>query len=161
MITKFISGGQTGVDRGALLAGLDLGIEIGGTCPKGRRAEDGRIPDMFPLAESPLWSYPSRTIDNIENSHATAILVRTVEDVDSGTKLTLKTCRLSQVLYAVIEMSVDVDFFSFNSFYESIIGVDGDKVVNFAGPRESRCGGIQEQTREFLVRAVTQYRERL
>jgi len=48
---KIMSGGQTGVDRGALEAALELGIECGGWCPAGRLAEDGRIPEaLFWLA---------------------------------------------------------------------------------------------------------------
>ena len=39
-----ISGGQTGVDRGALDAAIELGIPHRGWCPKGRKAEDGPIP---------------------------------------------------------------------------------------------------------------------
>ena len=38
-----ISGGQTGVDRGALDAAINLKIPHGGWCPKGRLAEDGKI----------------------------------------------------------------------------------------------------------------------
>ena len=48
---KIISGGQTGVDRGALDAALDAGVDCGGTCPSGRKAEDGIIPDTYPLIE--------------------------------------------------------------------------------------------------------------
>ena len=33
---RVISGGQTGVDRGALDAALDLGVSCGGWCPAGR-----------------------------------------------------------------------------------------------------------------------------
>jgi hypothetical protein len=35
---KITSGGQTGVDRAALDATLELGIPCGGWCPKGRKA---------------------------------------------------------------------------------------------------------------------------
>ena len=38
---RVISGGQTGVDRAALDAALELGI-LWRTVPKGRLAEDGR-----------------------------------------------------------------------------------------------------------------------
>ena len=38
------SGGQTGVDQGALDAAIALGIPHGGWCPKGRRSEAGPIP---------------------------------------------------------------------------------------------------------------------
>jgi hypothetical protein len=42
-IPKIVSGGQTGADRAALDWALSRGIECGGWCPKGRKAEDGRI----------------------------------------------------------------------------------------------------------------------
>ena len=41
LIGKIVSGGQTGVDRGALEAAYDLGFPYGGLIPKGRLAEDG------------------------------------------------------------------------------------------------------------------------
>ena len=47
MLMKIVSGGQTGVDRAALDAGLASGIPVGGWCPAGRRAEDGMIPERL------------------------------------------------------------------------------------------------------------------
>ncbi|MFB3114968.1 MAG: YpsA SLOG family protein, partial [Nitrospirales bacterium] len=41
MITKLISGGQTGADRGGLDAAIHCDLPHGGWCPKGRKAEDG------------------------------------------------------------------------------------------------------------------------
>ena len=61
MLDKLISGGQTGVDRAALDVGLALGLAVGGWCPKGRRAEDGPIPDRYPLVETPERNDPART----------------------------------------------------------------------------------------------------
>jgi hypothetical protein len=52
-LTKIISGGQTGVDRGALDAALVAGFTCGGWCPADRGAEDGEIYSAFhasPLA---------------------------------------------------------------------------------------------------------------
>ena len=53
---KIISGGQTGVDRGALDAALELAVPHGGWCPRGRLAEDGRIPNgtSFPRPSRPI-----------------------------------------------------------------------------------------------------------
>src|SRR5580765_5819403 len=48
---RIISGGQTGVDRAALDAAMQLGIRCGGFCPKGRKSEDGIIPEKYPLIE--------------------------------------------------------------------------------------------------------------
>ena len=47
LISKIISGGQTGVDRGAIEAALELGFPYGGLIPKGRLAADGAVPEKF------------------------------------------------------------------------------------------------------------------
>jgi len=60
MIEKIISGGQTGVDRAALDVALDMGIPCGGWCPKGRKAEDGAIPDRYPLKKMTSSIYQAR-----------------------------------------------------------------------------------------------------
>jgi predicted Rossmann-fold nucleotide-binding protein len=41
---KIISGGQTGVDRAALDVAIELGIDYGGSVPKGKTAENGIVP---------------------------------------------------------------------------------------------------------------------
>lgn len=51
LIAKIISGGQTGVDRGALEAVLELGFPYGGLIPKGRVSEDGQVPLVFDKLE--------------------------------------------------------------------------------------------------------------
>jgi Circularly permutated YpsA SLOG family len=53
-LSKIISGGQTGVDRGALDAALVAGFPCGGWCPADREAEDGEIPERYPLTPVPL-----------------------------------------------------------------------------------------------------------
>ncbi|MBT8492676.1 MAG: putative molybdenum carrier protein [Deltaproteobacteria bacterium] len=72
MLERIISGGQTGVDRGALDAALDSGFACGGVCPRGRRAEDGRIDDRYPLEEHHSPRYPQRTEANVVAADATA-----------------------------------------------------------------------------------------
>ena len=48
---KVVSGGQTGVDQGALEAAIELGLDHGGWCPRGRLSEAGPIPTRFQLSE--------------------------------------------------------------------------------------------------------------
>jgi len=73
-LRKIISGGQTGVDRAALDAAMNLGIEIGGWCPRGRTALDGVIPAKYPLIETHGKSYQTRTKWNVRDSDGTLIL---------------------------------------------------------------------------------------
>ena len=87
MVERIVSGGQTGVDRAALDVALELGIEIGGWLPRGRRAEDGRVPDRYRgLVETDSEAYACRTEWNVRDSDATVILVLGV--LSGGSKLT-------------------------------------------------------------------------
>src|SRR6266571_9073801 len=83
VVSKIVSGGQTGVDRAALDVALELGIPCGGWCPRGRRAEDGIIPERYPLIETPTTAYPQRTERNVRDSDGTLVL--TVGRADGGT----------------------------------------------------------------------------
>ena len=91
MLEKILSGGQTGVDRAALDVGLALGLAVGGWCPQGRRAEDGRIPDRYPLVETPERNYQVRTRRNSEDADGTLIL--NLGELDDGTALTARHAR--------------------------------------------------------------------
>ena len=71
---KIISGGQTGVDRAALDVAMEYGIDAGGWCPQGRLAEDGIIPDNYPLTELPGADYCQRTRKNVIDSDGSVII---------------------------------------------------------------------------------------
>ena len=71
---RIISGGQTGVDRGALEAAIALGIPHGGWCPLGRSAEDGVIPARYQLQETDSPQYAVRTEWNVRDADGTLIL---------------------------------------------------------------------------------------
>lgn len=72
---RIVSGGQTGADRAALDWAIEHGIPCGGWCPAGRTAEDGVIPDRYPLKEVPEGGgYLKRTCANVEDSDATLIV---------------------------------------------------------------------------------------
>src|ERR1700691_4376263 len=103
-LTKIVSGGQTGVDRGALDAALIGGFPCGGWCPADRSAEDGEIPERYPLTPLPgaaaagtdpttrqiAEQYRARTLKNVQDSHDTVILFSGT--LSGGTLLTQKFC---------------------------------------------------------------------
>jgi len=74
MLKKIISGGQTGAGRAALDVAIELDIPHGGWIPKGRKTEDGILPDKYRLKEMPTASYPKRTEQNIIDSGGTLII---------------------------------------------------------------------------------------
>ena len=68
MITQLLSGAQTGADRAALDCAIFRHIPHGGWCPKGRKAEDGKIPPQYQLTKTPSASYLQRTEWNVRDS---------------------------------------------------------------------------------------------
>jgi len=88
MIKKIVSGGQTGADRAALDAALKVGLSHGGWISKGRKAEDGPIPDKYKLQEMTTASYRKRIQKNVLESNGTVIFShgRTLTGVSKLTK---------------------------------------------------------------------------
>jgi len=76
LLEKIVSGGQTGADRAALDWAIANSIAHGGWCPRGRRAEDGRIAARYALKETPSAEYDQRTRWNVRDSDGTLIISR-------------------------------------------------------------------------------------
>lgn len=149
MISRLVSGGQTGVDRGALDAALDRGFPCGGWCPRGRRAEDGAIPPRYPLREIDRVSYIARTVRNIIDSDATLILAS--GPLTGGTKATEKHARKAGRPFLIINLDaaaadVDVDVDRIAGW----IRANRIDVLNVAGPRESTHPGIELEARHIV-----------
>src|ERR1700722_9210280 len=89
-LVKIISGGQTGVDRAALDAALAAGFPCGGWCPADRKAEDGPIPERYPMSLLTERGSRLRTLRNVQTSDGTAILFN--QALTGGTKLTRDMC---------------------------------------------------------------------
>lgn len=97
MISHIIHGGQTGVDRGAHEAALDLGLKICGSIPADCRDEEGIIPSAVRDHLRPLefGDKAARTRANIIDADAVLVVVkdRLRPDVTPGTKMTLEYAR--------------------------------------------------------------------
>lgn len=76
MLKKIISGGQTGADQAALDVAIEVGIPYGGWIPKGRKTEDGRLPDSYSMQETDAIDYAQRTELNILDSDGTIVFSR-------------------------------------------------------------------------------------
>lgn len=139
-----ISGGQTGVDRGALEAAIYLGIPHGGWCPRGRLAEDGRIPDRYQLREGESAEYPWRTLQNVIDSDGTLILYR--RRIAGGTQLTVRLARERGKPYRCVDLAA-------KPLVEPVrtwLTEQAMEVLNVAGPRESSAPGIAKEAFDFL-----------
>lgn len=143
-LSKIVSGAQTGVDRAALDVALTLGYPCGGWVPKGRRAEDGRVPTSYPMRETGGRGYPERTLLNVRDSDATLILTR--GEPNGGTALTVEYAINLERPHRV------VDLLGAESPEEVREWIEEEEVVvlNIAGPRESTSPGIYDQAATFL-----------
>lgn len=148
MIDRLISGGQTGVDRAALDVALELGVPCGGMCPRGRRAEDGRIPEKYPLTEATSRNYAVRTRMNVEGSDGTLILSR--GKLTGGTALTESFARDAGKPCLVIDLGAEFDA----QPVEEWIAENRIRTLNVAGPRESQQAGIFEDACAYLRRII-------
>ena len=156
MLRRVVSGGQTGVDRAGLDAAVGAGLPIGGHCPKGRLAEDGAIPEAYPLTEmdTPLPRY--RTEKNVLESDGTLILNKGA--LTEGTKLTHDFT----VKYGKPSLIVQLDAAGIIKPEHVARWIEGQQIgtLNVAGPRESKCaGGIYAEAFAYLERVFALIRE--
>ena len=147
MPLKIVSGGQTGVDRGALDAALAAGAECGGWCPAGRLAEDGRIPDRSPLTELPNGGYAERTERNVADSDATLIIA--FGEPEGGTRATIDFCLQHQRPYAIIDASGAAISEATNAL-RTFIDVHRVHTLNIAGPRATEAPGAYDYAVQLI-----------
>lgn len=150
MLDRLISGGQTGVDRGALEAALCRGFPCGGCCPKGRRAEDGPIPARFPMTELDSVNYLVRTRRNVADADATLILASGT--LTGGTRATETYARNAGKPCLVVDLDA-VSGAAPDSKVLTWLRREDVRVLNVAGPRESSCPGIAARA-EALIGAL-------
>lgn len=146
---RILSGGQTGVDRAAFDVALERGLPCGGACPAGRRAEDGRIPERYPVTELSGAGYPERTERNVLDADATLILTR--GPVTGGTRLTADLARRHGRPFLVVDLATDPDPAEAGHWLRE----RAVQTLNVAGPRESGAPGIHAQAAAYLRALLT------
>jgi hypothetical protein len=129
-----ISGGQTGVDRGALDAALSLGVPCGGWCPAGRAAEDGVIPARYPVMALRDAGYDERTAKNVEDSDGTLIIA--FGRASGGTARTIDVCRRLDRPHLIMD-ATSVTFEEAVCRAVRFVREEDIRRLNVAGPRAS------------------------
>ena len=144
MIERIVSGGQTGVDRAALDVALSLGLPCGGWCPKGRKAEDGALDERYPLRETPSEEYAQRTTWNVRDSDGTLILTRSA--LSGGTAQTVEDAKQLGKPHLVVDLNRPLPIEAVRGWLRT----SNIRVLNVAGPRESKDPGIYDVASRFL-----------
>lgn len=161
IISKIISGGQTGADRGGLDAAIALKLPHGGWCPRGRKAEDGVIPSKYKLKEIKSYFYQERTRKNVLDSDATVVFCH--GKPAGGSNLTLEYAKkykspiLTVDLEAKYNHPVKISDWLEKKVKQKIISEAGKECIppitftlNIAGSRESEAPGIQENVMKIM-----------
>lgn len=151
-LTRIVSGGQTGVDRAALDAALHLGIPCGGWCPRGRLAEDGVVPAIYPLDETHTSDYAERTEWNVRDSDATLLL--TWGELAGGTRFTRYMAERWNRPHYLVDMSAQPSVNDVRRWIDDI----APSTLNIAGPRASLGPHIYPDAFGFLSELLFPYR---
>jgi len=151
------SGGQTGADRGGLDAAIELDTPHRGWCPKGRRAEDGRIPDRYLLQECQDSGYQHRTRLNVLDAGMAVIF--TYGTVEGGSLFTQKACIDYQRAWAWFSVEPGFREDAVVSQLFRRIALESIYSLNVAGSRESRAPGIQEVVCRIVKQVVLRVRQ--
>jgi Circularly permutated YpsA SLOG family len=134
-LKRIVSGGQTGVDRGALDAAITNGFDCGGWVPGDRMAEDGVISDRYPLTPLPHGTYQQRTRLNVVDSDGSALLYD--GSLTGGTRLTHDLCKLSSRPCLLIDARETPDPIAAAPVVLKFITDNKIETLNVAGPRAS------------------------
>ncbi len=145
---KIISGGQTGVDQGALDFALDHHFACGGYCPKGRISELGVIPFKYPVIEIESEEYIDRTKKNVLESDGT-LIIKDQEEMGQGTEDTIQFCNQFSKPFLIINVNSTINAgYKFRRWMvENKIGI-----LNVAGNKQSESHDICGRTYLLLIK---------
>lgn len=151
-IEKIVSGGQTGADRAALDIAAELGLATGGWIPRGRRAEDGTVPQRYQsLVEAESESYYQRTELNVRDSDATVVF--SFGPPTGGSAVTAKLARsLGKSLLTLDLERSNTDQAA--ARLRNWLAEARPRVLNVAGPRLSQEPRIGEATAMILRKVI-------
>ena len=147
MVGKIISGGQTGADQAALDAAIKFNIAHGGWVPKGRKTENGVLPEKYRMQEMDTANYAARTRRNVMDSDGTVLLAR--GPLSGGTLLTRKIAHQADRPCCHIDL-LAMDEFEGALMLNSFVTESDIRVLNVAGPRLSNDPGIYRSVKAVI-----------
>lgn len=153
-LKKIVSGGQTGVDQGALNAAVDAEMPYGGWCPPDGKDETGARSDfdLYPTPESsgplaPELPRSQRTEWNVRDSDATLVISSKELITDAGTQFTIKAAgHYNKPLLPLAIEDPEKD----RKLKEWLLKHEV-KILNVGGPPRSVAPSLEKLCYEWLV----------
>jgi Circularly permutated YpsA SLOG family len=154
---KFLSGGQSGVDRAVLDVALERGVAYGGWCPKGGWAEDfpgppGLLARYPQLNETPLPDPAQRTDWNVRDADACMIVLAA-----GGLAVSKGAVLAEQLAHRYRKPLLIVDLEESEAVARAALWlrvqqrrVGAGLALAIGGPRESEAPGIYLRATTFL-----------
>ncbi len=154
MVSKLISGGQSGVDRAALDFAVERNIAYGGWCPHGGWAEDFPAPPgllaKYPrLSQTPSADTRQRTEWNVRDAEASLIIATAPgASVSKGVEFTIACAEVLGKPHLLIDLT---------NLEQSALEVNWLQAMaplatlNVAGSRQSESPGIYTKALQFLA----------
>lgn len=143
-----ISGGLTGADRGGLDAAIELGLPHGGTCPRGRKADDGALPPRYRLREG-TNDHTERNEDNVREGDGTLLL--TFGRLTGGPRQLAEFARKHGKPCLHLDLNIEPTDDAVRRV-KAWLGENKIRVLNVAGSRESESAGLQGAVKDLLLR---------
>ena len=151
-IFKIISGGQTGADKGGLIAAKKANIKTGGIAPKGFMTEAGKDPSLkseYGLRENYSDDLKERTLSNLRGAHCTIVFA--TKPGSRGTKFTIDSLKREKRMHLVLNPFENDATEKIRDFLDLVYErYKNPLIVNIAGNRESRSKGIEEKVIEVM-----------
>lgn len=110
-------------------------MQCGGWCPQGRLAEDGPIPEQYPMQEVEGGDYRDRTRKNVLDSDGTAIIY--FGEIEGGTESALDDCVQLAKPYQLIN-GAETQPGQAAKLIADFVRERGLETLNIAGPRASK-----------------------
>jgi len=151
MVSKIISGGQTGADQGALDGAISCGFPYGGTIPAGRKTETGILPRSYKMHELNSSHYADRTEQNVRDGDATLILSN--GPLTGGSALTEKIAQRLDKPYLHVDFS-NSDPDRATAVVSAWVERFSIQTLNVAGPRGSSDPRIYNLTRDLIISLI-------
>jgi hypothetical protein len=132
-------------------AALELGFPCGGWCPADRLAEDGKIPERYPVVELANGGYAERTAHNVADSDGTLIIAH--GPLIGGTRETVQFCIRQRKPHLVIDLrtrSIDEAIAQALEFVRTLSSRAHERNLSTAGSVTERPRGSSSRAHSGL-----------